>query len=338
MTILDALVRKAEEIRKHYGFSPPFLSSGRDIIELMRLHGHMQGHQPDLFSSFAQTDPELFSHHAAVLSMEAADRIQSEAFYGHTTVTLDEVQRALTMTYEAVGSPEEVQSFVRDALTRFRCTMEEVDVDRFRIHLGTRSEFSDIGDRESRELRGTFDPMVGQDDVATEVLDLAHPLVRRLVDLVRDEGLGRIEDSQVGRVCGYASPHADEVTILVHVLARYVTESEPPVMMEELVPVGIRLFADPPSVLDPDAANRLAGPDHGLGSLAHSDIVEYASEALGLSQFELLIASTLERRASDLVARGQLIEEAASSWAAGMGDLSLASRDILTVAVVEPTQ
>jgi hypothetical protein len=178
--------------------------------------------------------------------------------------------------------------------------------------------------------------MVGQDDLSTDVLDLAHPLVRRLVDLVRDEGLGAMDEAQVGRVCGYASPHTSEVTVLIHVLARYVTESDPPVMLEELIPVGIRIFSDPLVLLDPDVAEQLAGPDRGLGSLDHSDIVEYATEALRLADLDILIGSALRRRADELVARGQLIEEAASSWAAGMGDLSLASKDILTLAVVEP--
>ena len=333
VTILDALVKKAQEIRKHYGFSPPFFSSSRDLVDLMRLHGQLPSRQMDLFSG---TDPEVFSQQAAALSMEAAERIQSEAFYGHTTVTLDEVQRALTVTQQTVGTPEEVRSFVRAALSRFGCGIEELDLDRFRVRLGSRSEFDDIGDSDTQILQATFDPMVGQDDLATEVLDLAHPLVRRLVDLVRDEGLGTMDDTQVGRVCGYASPHAGEVTVLVHVLARYVTQSEPPVMMEELVPVAIRLFADPPALLDPEAAQRLAGPDRALGSLDPSDVVDYAREALGLAEFDTLIAGALDRRAGDLVARGQLIEEAASSWAAGMGELSLASRDVLTVAVVEP--
>ena len=336
VTILDALVKKAQEIRRHYGFSPPFFSSSRDLVDLMRLHGQLPGRQLDLFSAGAGADPELFSQQAAALSMEAAERIQSEAFYGHTTVTLDEVQRALTMTHQTVGTPEEIQAFVRAALSRFGCAIEELGPDRFTVRLGSRPEFDDIGDTDTRILQATFDPMVGQDDLATEVLDLAHPLVRRLVDLVRDQGLGTMDDTQVGRVCGYASPHAQEVTVLVHVLARYVTRSEPPVMMEELVPVAIRVFADPPALLDPQEAEQLAGPDRTLGSLDPSDVIDYAAQALDLPEFDSLITDALDRRAGDLVARGQLIEEAAGSWAAGLGDLSLASRDILTASVVEP--
>ena len=336
VTILEALVKKAQEIRRHYGFSPPFFSSSRDLVDLMRLHGQLPSRQLDLFSTSANADPELLTQEATALSMEAAKRIESEAFYGHTTVTLDEVQRALTMTHQAVGTPQEIQSFVRAGLSRFGCAIEDLDRDRFSVHLGSRPGLDDIGDPDTRILQATFDPMVGQDDLAIEVLDLAHPLVRRLVDLVRDQGLGTMDDTQVGRVCGYASPHAEEVTALVHVLARYVTRSEPPVMMEELVPAAIRLFSDPPTLLSPTAAERLAGPDRTLGSLDPSDVIDYAAQVLGLPEFERLIADALDRRVGDLVARGQLIEEAASSWAVGMGELSLASRDILTVAVVEP--
>ena len=46
-------------------------------------------------------------------SREAAERIQLEAFYGRTTVTLSEVLLALTAIREAVGAPEDIRLFVR---------------------------------------------------------------------------------------------------------------------------------------------------------------------------------------------------------------------------------
>lgn len=336
VTILEALVKKAEEMRKHYGFSPPFFSSSRDLVDLMKLYGQVPARQLDLFSAATQADPELLSEEVTALSEEAARRIQSEAFYGHTTVTLDEVQRALTATHRVVGTPEEIQAFVRAALERFGCATEDLDNDRFRVQLGSRPEFDDIGDAQTRTLQATFDPMVGQDDLSVDVLDLAHPLVRRLVDLVRDEGLGAMDEEQTGRICGYASPHATEITVLIHVLARFVTESEPPVMLEELVPIGVRPFAEPPSACSPEVAERIAGPDRGVSSLDHADIVEYATETLELDSLPALVEAALRQRADELIARGELIEEAASSWAAGMGGLTLASQDLLTVAVVEP--
>jgi hypothetical protein len=336
VTILEALVRKAEEIRAQYGFSPPFFSSSRDLVDLMKLYGRVPTRQLDLFTAATQADPDRLSDEVIALSREAAERIESEAFYGHTSVTFDEVQRALTATHRTVGTPEEVQAFVRAALTRYGCTVDDLDNDRFSVRLSDRPEFDDLGDHDGRTLQATFDPMVGQDDLAVDVLDLSHPLVRRLVDLVRDDGLGALGETEIGRVAGYASPHAAEVTVVIHVLARYVTRSEPPVMLEELVPIGIRPFDDPPSVVPADDAERLSGPDRAVSHLDHTDVVEYARDVLALADFDQLIAEGLQWRKDELTSRGELIEEAASAWATGMGELELASRDVLTVTVVEP--
>ena len=57
------------------------------------------------------------------------------------------------------------------------------------------------------------------------------------------------------------------------------------------MPVAVRLFADPPALLDPDAAEQLAGPDRVLGSLDPSDVVDYAAQALALPEFDSLIDS-----------------------------------------------
>ena len=338
VSILEVLVKKAQEMREHYGFSPPFFSSSRDLVDLMRLHGRGAAGQLSLLTAATDADPERLYSEMMALSDEAAQRIQSEAFYGHTTVTLEEVQRALTLTHRAVGTRKDICAFVRAGLARFGCGITDLDPDRFRIHLADRPEFEGIGHPESRTLQATFDPMVGQDDLSTDMLDLAHPLVRLLVDLVRDEGLGTMDDTQVGRVCGYPSPHATEVTVLIHVLARFVTESDPPVMLEELIPVGIRIFSDPPHLIDAAEAEQIAGPHRKKGHLDHRDVVEYARDALNLPDLDALIGRALQRRADDLMARGQLIEEAASSWAQGMGELTLTSKDILTVAVVEPAE
>ncbi|MYA17649.1 MAG: DEAD/DEAH box helicase, partial [Gammaproteobacteria bacterium] len=69
VTILEALVKKAQEIRRHYGFSPPFFSSSRDLVDLMRLHGQLPSRQLDLFSTSANADPELLTQEATALSM-----------------------------------------------------------------------------------------------------------------------------------------------------------------------------------------------------------------------------------------------------------------------------
>lgn len=334
VTIYRVLVEKAQEIRKEYGFAPPFFSSSRDLVELMLLYGESPAEQLDLFSAAVGAEADA-KPEAVGLSREAADRIKSDSFYGHDSVTLEEVQRALTETHRTVGSPEEVQRFVRAAFNRFSCPVRDLDADRFEIWLEANTDLADLAG-EDGNLRATFDPTVGQDDPSFDVLDLAHPVVRRLIDLVKDEGIGTIDTLQHGRVAGYAHPGAMEVVALVNILARYVTSTDPPVLLEELVPIAFPVWSDKPSLVSGEPFERLLSAERAASSMMPVDLAEAASKVLDDPQYRSLIDDALETRRVELAERGGKLSEAAGSWAAGMQDLELASMDVLTVSIVEP--
>lgn len=334
ITIFRVLVEKAQEIRKEYGFAPPFFSSSRDLVELMRLYGRSPVEQLDLFTSAVgiERDAPL---DAVGLSKEAVDRIKSDSFYGHQTVTLDEVQRAVAKTHRAVGTPEEVHRFVLAAFARFACPVRNLDQDRFEVRVETNTDLADLAGPNGA-LRATFDPTVGQDDPSVDVLDLAHPVVRRLIDLVRDEGIGDMDTLQRGRVSGYAHPAASEVIAVLHVLARYVTDSTPPVLLEELIPVAFPVWSDDPSLLRGPALEAILGAERAPGSMTHLDLVEAATRALMNAESQALIEKALEVRRLELARVGDQLSEAAGEWAAGMGELQLASQDLLTISIAEP--
>jgi hypothetical protein len=332
---LRVLVQKAQEIRSKYGFAPPFFSSNRDLVELMKLYGHTTTRQLELFTAAAEVDPDASAPEIIALSEQAAVRISQESFYGHNTVGLDEVQRALTETYRTVGTPDEIQRFVRAALARFGCPVRNIDADRFEIALDRASGLADLVP-DGRVFRATFDPMVGQDDLSVDTLDLAHPLVRRLVDLVRDAGIGSLDSTQVGRIAGWAHTATAEVVAVMHVLARFVSASDPPVLLEELVTIGFPVWSDTPHRLPDDLVAGLLGPGRVPSSMTAADLVEAAGQALGQPARASLVDEALEERRCQLAERGSRLSEAGGVWAVGLDALELASQDLLTVAIVEP--
>ncbi len=331
VTILNVLVRKAAEIREEYGFSPPFFSSSRDLVDLMRAYGHVPARQLDLFSAAADAseEPQLVA-----MSREAADRMRDEGFYGHDSVELREVQEALAQTNRTVGDRTDLELFVRAALGRFGAGLTDVGADRFEADLSRSEHLADLSpDGEPMVL--TLDAELAREDLSVDVVDLAHPLVRRLVDLVRDEGVGNLDGSQVGRVTGYAHPSASEVTVLAHVLARFLSASAPPVLMEELVPVAVRPWSEQ-AVVPSEEAVGLLSPARAMSTLYPSDVADAVSEVVRNGTLDAAIAHAIGERQADLESRGRQLAQAGGPWAAGMADLSLASRDILTLTVVEP--
>lgn len=335
VTILRVLIDKANEIRTKYGFAPPFFSSNQELVELMKLYGHTAPRQLDLFTAAAEMDPDGPGPDVMALSEQAVERISQESFYGHATVSLEEVQRALSETHRAVGTPEEIQGFVRAALVRFGCPVRDLDADRFEVALDRSPALADLAP-EGGLLRATFDAMVGQDDLTVDTLDLAHPLVRRLVDLVRDAGMGALDSTQVGRIAGWAHSAAREVLAIVHVLARFVSGGDEPVLLEELVAVAFPVWEDEPAAVSPEVLATMSGSGRAASSMTAADLVEATDRALRHPARVRLINEAVGRAREHLARRGDRLAEAGGSWAAGLGTLELASQDLLTVTIVEP--
>ena len=67
-----------------------------------------------------------------------------------------------------------------------------------------------------------------------------------------------------------------------------------------------------------------------------ADLVEAAERALRHPTRPRLVDEALERTRERLARRGERLAEAGGSWAVGLGELELASQDLLTIAIVEP--
>lgn len=335
--ILQVLVKKAQQIRHDYGFSPPYFGDETTVLDLLRQHNRrLQGEQLSLFGSGDWDE----AGGADPFAPELLDRIRDESFYGQSQVSLPEVESRLAETAATIGSPEEIRSFVLSGLSRFGCRVADAGraVPSYHIAIhDPRLRGAGIPD----VIAGaTFDPEAALDDPDLALIDLGHPLVRRLIELARLE-LFRAGSEQYGRSAYGVSPAVGQVTALLHVLARYVVASEPPNIVEEMIPLALALEGD---LLGwGEAARALQDAPLTAERLPLGDVQEDLAALLGLPGLHETLASVVEARRTALAAERRELRQrvegpdtAGGRWLRGIDQIETGSFDLLTVTLYYP--
>jgi len=331
--ILKVLVEKAAQIRHDYGFSPPYFGDETDILELMEQHDITMG--PKQLGLFDDWEPERGEPVEDPFAPETLERIKGDSFYGQTHISLPEIERRLRRTAETIGSPEEIQRFVFSGLDRFGCHVEQNEDGSWRIAINDRA-LQTASVRTVIE-RATFDAERGIDDPDVTVLDIGHPLVRRLIEEIKQNSFR--ETRHYGRTSYVVTPDVDEVTALFHLLARYVVNTDPTAIVEELVPVAVPVYGG--ATLDGEATARLLGATPGAETRTEDEARETLADALAIEGLQALLAQEIERRRQELVSerrsmKQQLAQVEGSQpaeWLEGIDDLSPGSFDMLTLTV-----
>ena len=333
--ILKHLVKKAEQIRADYGFSPPYFGDEITVLDLIRQHEvALFGEQLSLFEEAAPDEDGLEQDPFAG---EVLDRIRDESFYGQSDVTLPEVEARLAETAATIGSPEQIQQFVLSGLSRFGCPTEKLDgaVPAYRI---TVSDPRLRGPGVPAVIeRATFDPEAALEDPDLTAIDLSHPLVRRLIEQVKARFFAGGAES--GRVAYVVTPDVSEVTALAQVIARYAyTLGGETTNMELLIPIAASLAGrvvcwgrEARPLLAP--ALRLTGEQVPL-----ADVQDDVAEFLGSPRLEALVADIIERQRQELEAEYQQFARHYTGRGGATPTIRLEARssDLLTVTMLYP--
>jgi hypothetical protein len=345
-SIMKVLVRKAAEIRKQYGFSPPYFGEETDIMQLLTQHDIQIG--PQQLTLF-EAGKEQSSPNGDVpeelddpFSTDTLDRIRGDSFYGQTHIHLPDIEERLEETKRTIGSPEQIEQFVRSGLSRFSCRIDENDDNTFRVAV-TAPELRTAEVDQVIE-RATFDPAYGLDDPDVTVLDLGHSLVRRLVEVVKQDTFREMKD-HYGRTSYLVTDDAEEVSVVFHLLARYAVASgdgSPSSILEELVPVGVPVYGD--GTLSEEQIQRLMDPDPSPQTWTDEEVrgtIDDLFEIHGDISGHLR-ESVDERRAEIMEERRSIQEELAeeeaqaTAWTEGIADIAEGSYDVLAMTVYYP--
>jgi hypothetical protein len=166
---------------------------------------------------------------------------------------------------------------------------------------------------------------VGIDYPDIEVIDLAHPLLRRLIDLTLDRA--QIPDCQ-GRVAARTTTAQVGHGIALHVLFRYVANAQPPVLLEEIVPLGYRTSDD--AAFDAEAA--LAAPA-GYGTRHRGEVLDDATEILHAPELRDRLARVAQQRSDQLAQR---YAQLSAPWAHGLDRVEPTSLDLVALTIIYP--
>jgi superfamily II DNA or RNA helicase len=340
VAILYLLIRKAVQIREDRGFCPPFFGDEVNIAHLIRSRARELNLQREtqLRLFLDPLEEALQRRISDPLGDEAIKRVEEDSFYGEIDVSLPDIEARLERSHKTIGSPEQIQAFVESALNRYRCHVQRQPDDTLTISLPEpRLQLPGIGERLEK---ATFDPAQALADPELTVLDIGHPLVRKLVDLVREDFF-RV-GADYGRTAAIVTDAASEVTVLYHCLVRFIVNTQPPSVIEELLPVAFPAYgegacseAQIERLLTASPKPRVVPPTE---TQPHFD----AAEAIPL--FHTALQAAVSARRNELVQerrelKARLEQEgdpAVLEWLQGIDSLTVASQDLLTATLYLP--
>lgn len=334
-TILKVLVQKAQNIRKDYGFAPPFFGDDANVIDIIREMGIELPRIQRTLIDFGEDDRR--GKEINPFDDEAIERINAESFYGQADVDLSEVRRRMKDTEELVGTPEDFQKFVIGGLKSLGCVVEENRdlYNTLKISLSNSPLAAQGVDEEINQA--SFDPKVALRNADVVQLNAGHPLVRRVIELIRQsafEGLG----SGYGRTAAIATAETNKVMVLYHFLARFTVNTRSVSIIEEIVPVGCDLVGE--TVLSAEEADALWKSKPAPMRRTEEEILRHVEKAIDPSVYQPALDKRLKERLEAIkLERSDLkkkFEDADLVWLEGIADVSIASTDLLSVNVYYP--
>jgi len=328
--ILKVLVRKAMQIREEQGFCPPFFGDDVSILDIIRGQG--------IDVEIGQMKLDRFLKDISVkdppnpFSEEAIERIREENFYGQTEIDLSEVRKRIRRTEELIGSKDQIKSFVVAGLRRFGCEVSENPNGTYKIDIRDDRLLPGLKSR-SIEM-ATFDPRVTDPDI--DVLGLGHPLVRNLIELIKQE---TFEPEIYGRTACIGNARARNVCATYTFLVRYAVNTEPRSIVEEIINIGLELFTD--RVLPSEEVQSLLQAEPRVLNRTEEELKDDLRIALEKPNIQDLIDRRAEERRSLLSEERRKVREALekrrAKWVEGIDELSVASKDLLAVTLHYPT-
>jgi hypothetical protein len=284
------------------------------------------------------SDDQPAADQESAFDPEVLERIEDESFYNHSEVDLDEVQERQRETQELLGGPDALENFVKSGLDLFGCTFEPKVDGTYEIRV-TADELRGQDIQHEYE-RVTFDPNRAAEDADIEMLDIAHPLVQRLIESVKEVAL--TSDDRYGRTAMRGTDAVDETVALYTWKVRYFAHTgDNPTVMEELLQTALPLYGN--GVLPEDELGELREAETTAANRTEQEWKRDLENAIDHDDKEQVITKRADERRQEIAEersrmREKLEEAGYGKSMSGIDNLSVASKDLLTIGLYYPYQ
>jgi superfamily II DNA or RNA helicase len=233
--VMQLLIRKLDTIRRDLGACPPFFASEDTVQRLVLLRKAKRGRQAENLtgSLFAQDELDFTEFDRQM--DQAFSTIRGDGFYGQAEVNVTDVAGRLQAAYSRYGTPKSIQFFIEEGLRRYGSSVQSIGNELFRVTI-TNPRLQIKG------LKTTLNPVVFDPSLRSlhpeaTVLDVGHPLVRRLNVIIREDALK--DGAQGARTTAFIAQDQRGTSLLGHGLLRAIAKTTPTTLLEEVVTFGV---------------------------------------------------------------------------------------------------
>ncbi|MHA1150726.1 MAG: helicase-related protein [Promethearchaeota archaeon] len=343
MDILEALVNKAREIKKAYGFIPGFFGDPEKIIDHIRARRKEKKKsdpQKTIIDFMPSFSPDIVEDLLSVFfSEKKIQEMVDDSFYGHNSINLQEIEQRMRITEENIGNEETLLKFLERAVDLYggEIKLKRKNLQIYEISLPLKIQ-NDIGVEFDEKYLITPNREVNAARYDIEAVNLKNPLVAGLVEKIKNEAFS-IENEFYGRTTAIVSAHASKVLVIVHLKIRYVINTEPKTLMEEIIQLGIDLFDKSPA--DNDLISKIWTSDWDNPTKMDVELKKHLKKALELSNLEELINEAANHRMEELIEERRdmiknLNEQGIATDLEGIDDIQIVGTDLVAITLVYP--
>lgn len=323
--VMHLLVRKLDQMRRDQGFAPPFFATEETVLRVITNKRKKRAKQEAVQYAFGD---DWFNDDVLKL-------MESEGFYGQADVKVAEVSDKLKELYAKVGTPDELRRHIVGGLRFFTCNVIEKADKTLEVKLSNpRLQVPGV----EKELKNV---VLNPEDKALHpsatLIDVGHPVVRRLNALIRQEGF---RGEERARAAAFISSEVPRATLVAHGILRAVSKTTPPVLLEEIVVFGVEGGLEGGPLAREEAENR-AKAKAASGVVNPQDAIArmrafVGSEDLRKAQ-ERVIADTMDRIAAFRArAKRELENDAETAWTQGYDQLELMGFEVYGYTLILP--
>jgi ERCC4-related helicase len=344
--VLKVLVEKAYRIKKDRGFSPPFFGDETSILDLINqqdldisiktqtsLLDYMKDEEAKKEKITDVTDP---------FSEETIDQIDMDSFYGSGLIDFGDIHRRMEETKKRIGDEKTLERFVLACVKFFgyQVSKDASDLYTF-IPSVSSAQYKGIIGQHFEKV--TFNPVRAATDPRLDLMDISHPLVRQMIEIIKQGAFNEKDQRLYGRTAFWESDNVDEVMILQHLLVRFSVDTDPITFLEEIIPLGFPLYADEDEVdgksMQSEETEVLFQMDMRPLQRTEEELLEDLSSASKLD-FHRFYEHAAEKRRQELIKQRQEFishfGEDQPEWSKGMLQVQVASIDHLTTTILYP--